>query len=56
MRWAVHVASTEEKRSAYSVLVGWGGEEKIPLARRRLRWEDNIKKGLQEAESGHGLD
>jgi len=55
MRWAVHVASTAEKRIVYRVLVG-RCEGKRPLARRRLRWEDNIKMGLQEAEWERGLD
>jgi hypothetical protein len=37
----------EEKRNAYKVLVG-KSEGKIPLARPRHRWEDNIKMDLRE--------
>jgi len=37
MRWAGHVACMGDRRGAYRVLVG-----KIPLARPRHRWEDNI--------------
>jgi hypothetical protein len=33
---------THEKRNAYKVLVG-NPECKIPLGRRKLRWDDNIK-------------
>ena len=31
-------------------------EERRPLGRPRLRWEDNIKLDLQEVGWGHGLD
>jgi hypothetical protein len=41
MRWAGHVARTEEKRNAYRLLVG-----KRPLGRPRRRWVDNIKMDL----------
>jgi hypothetical protein len=37
----------EEGRGAYRVLV-WKTEEKILPGRPRRRWEDNIKKDLQE--------
>ena len=47
MRWVGHVARTGEKRGVYMVLVG-KPEDKRPLGRPRRRWEDNIKKGLQE--------
>jgi len=40
-----------EKRAAYRVLVR-KPEEKRPLGRTRLRWEDNIKMVLQEV--GYG--
>jgi hypothetical protein len=36
-----------ERRGVYSVLVG-KPQEKSPLGRPRRRWEDNIKKDLQE--------
>ena len=56
MRWAGHVASMGESRGGYRVLVGQP-EGKRPLGRSRLRWEDNIKMGLQEVGWGsHGLD
>jgi hypothetical protein len=40
-----------ERRGVYRVLVG-KPEEKRPLRRPRLRWEDNIKMDLQEVECG----
>jgi len=44
------------KVGVYRVLVG-KTERKRPLGRLRRRWEDNIKKGLQEVVfGGHGLD
>jgi hypothetical protein len=50
MRWAEHVAQVGEGRGVYRVLVG-NLEEKRPLGRPRRRWEDNIKRNLQEIES-----
>jgi hypothetical protein len=47
MRWAGHVARMGEGRGLYRVLVG-KNEGKRPLARLRLRWEDNIKMDIQE--------
>jgi hypothetical protein len=44
-----------EKRVAYRILVG-RPEERRPLRRPRLRWEDNIKMDLQVVRWGHGLD
>jgi hypothetical protein len=41
MRWAVHVASTGERRGVYMVLVG-KAEGKRPLGRPTHRWEDYI--------------
>jgi len=38
-----------ERRGVYRVLVG-KPEGKRPLGRPRRRWEDNIKKDLQEVE------
>ena len=46
-RWARHLAHMGERRGAYRVLVG-KPERQIPVGRQRLRWEDNIKKDLQE--------
>jgi hypothetical protein len=40
-----------EGRGVYRVLVG-KPEGKRPLGRPRLRWEDNIRMGLQEVGSG----
>jgi hypothetical protein len=42
-----------EDRVVHRVLVG-KPEEKRPLGRPRLRWEDNIKLYLQEVGGGHG--
>jgi hypothetical protein len=55
MRWVGHVAHMGAKRGAYRVLVG-RPEGRRPLARRRHRWEDNIKMDLQDVGWGHGLD
>ena len=51
MRWAGRVARVEEGRGVHKVLVG-KPEGKRPLGRRRRRWEDNIKMGLQEVGRG----
>jgi hypothetical protein len=45
--WVRHVAHTGVRRCSYRVLVG-RPEGKKPLVRPRHRWEDNIKKDLQE--------
>jgi hypothetical protein len=47
MRWAGYVAYTGQKRDADRVLVGKPEGER-PLGRPRRRWEDDIKKDLQE--------
>jgi hypothetical protein len=47
MRWTGHVARMEEKRDAYSLLVGTP-EGKRPLGKPRRRWVDNIKIDLRE--------
>jgi hypothetical protein len=47
MRWAGHVARTEEGRVVYRVLVG-RPEGKRPLGRPRRRWEGNIRMDLRE--------
>jgi hypothetical protein len=44
-----------EMRSAYRVLVS-KPESRRPLGRLGLRWEDNIKRKLQEVCWGNGLD
>jgi len=41
----------EERRGVYRVAVG-KPEGKRPLGRHRRRWEDAIKKDLQEVEFG----
>jgi hypothetical protein len=45
--WAWHIASMQEKRNAYTILVG-KLEGKSPLGRPRHKWEDNIKINLRE--------
>jgi hypothetical protein len=47
MRWAGNVARMGEGRVVHRVLVG-KPEGKGPLGRPRRRWEDNIKRDLQE--------
>jgi hypothetical protein len=47
MRWTGHVARMGEGRSVHRVLVG-KREGKRPLGRPRRRWEDNIRRDLQE--------
>jgi hypothetical protein len=49
--WMEHVARMGERRGEYRVLVG-KPEGKKPLERPRSRWEDNIKKDLQEVDLG----
>ena len=53
LRWAGHVARTEEGRGVHKVLV-WKPEGRRPLERPRRRWEDNIKMDLQEVGKGCG--
>jgi hypothetical protein len=50
-RWEGHVARMGERRGVYRVMVGTT-EEKRPLGRPRLRWEDNIKMDIQEMGCG----
>jgi hypothetical protein len=47
MRWARREARMGNKRNAYRILVG-KPDEKRPLGRHRLRWEDNIKMDFSE--------
>jgi len=51
MRWPGHVVRMEDSRGVYKVFVGTP-EGKRPFGRRRHRWEDNIKKDLQEVGCG----
>ena len=53
MRWAGHVARMGEDRGVHRVLVG-KPEGKRPLGRPRRRWENNIKKDIQEVGRGCG--
>jgi hypothetical protein len=53
MRLAGHVALMGERRGVYRALVE-KIEGKRPLGRPRRRWEDNIKRDLQEV--GWGMD
>ena len=54
MRWAGFAARMGERRCLYRVLVG-KPEGKRPLARRRRRWEDNVKIELQKVGWWHRL-
>jgi hypothetical protein len=45
LRWAGHVAFTEERRGEYRVLVR-KPEGRILLGKLRRRWQDNIKMDL----------
>jgi hypothetical protein len=47
MRWAGQVARMGEGRGVHKVLV-WKPEVKRSLGRPRRRWEDNIKRDLEE--------
>ena len=53
LRWAGHVARTEQSRNAYRVLVG-KPEGNRSLGRPRRRWEDNIKIYLREVDCDPG--
>jgi hypothetical protein len=54
IRWERHVACMGDRTGAYRVLVE-RPEGKRLLVRSRRRWEDNIKKDLQEVEWGMDL-
>jgi hypothetical protein len=45
----------EEKTGAYRILEG-RPEGRRPLGRPKYRWENNIKRDLQDVKWGHGLD
>ena len=47
MTWAGHVARTEKRRGAYTILMGETRGGKRPLGKPRRRWENIIKMGLQ---------
>jgi hypothetical protein len=53
IRWARHVARMGEERGVHRVLV-WKPEGKRPLGRPKRRWEDNIKRDVQEVEGARG--
>ena len=55
MRGTRHVVRMRERGGAYR---GFGGEPEVrrPLGRSRLKWEDNIKKYLQEVGWLEGMD
>jgi hypothetical protein len=55
MSWARHVAWMWERTVAYRVLVE-RPEGRRPLAKSRLRWEDNIKMDFKEFDWEHGLN
>ena len=49
LRWAGRVARIEEDRNAFKILTGKPtGMICLPLGRPRRRWDDNIRKELQE--------
>jgi hypothetical protein len=54
MRLTGHVVRMGERKGAHRVLVG-EIEGKRPPERPRPRWEDNIKRKLQEVGRRHGL-
>ena len=47
MRGSWHVARMGQSYGAYKISVG-KTEGKVPFGRPRIRWEENIKMGLQE--------
>ena len=47
LKWAGRVVRILETRSAFDILTG-KQKGKRPLGRRRLRWEDTIRKDLKE--------
>jgi hypothetical protein len=49
IRWAGNVASMEELRNEYKMLVGKSEGERRPLGRPRCGWEDDIIMDLREA-------
>jgi hypothetical protein len=51
MRWAEHIARTEEERGVYRVLLR-KPEVKRPMGRPRRRRENDIKMDLEEVECG----
>jgi len=51
MRWAGHVARTEDKTGTYRIFVG-RPEGKRPLGRYTRGWEDNFKLDNQEVRLG----
>jgi hypothetical protein len=53
MRWAGHVARMGERRGVNRILVG-KPERRRPLGRPRRRWENNIKRDLQDVGGGCG--
>jgi hypothetical protein len=55
MRGARHVARMGEKRGVYRFLVG-RPEGRRPLEKPRHRWQDNIKRDLQDVGGGGGMD
>jgi hypothetical protein len=54
VRWARHIACTEDMRGAYRVLVGRPVGKSLRVRPRR-RWEDNNKMDLREGGWG-GMD
>jgi hypothetical protein len=53
MRWAGHVARLGEGRVVHRVLVG-KPEGRRSIGRPKRRWEDNIKRDLEEVGGGCG--
>ena len=57
LRWAGHVATMVEGRSAFKILTD-KPTGKRPLGRPRRRWEDNIRMDLEEIgiNAGNSVD
>ena len=49
LRWAGHVTRMGNERGAWKLLVG-KPEEKRPVGRPRMRWENNINHDLREVD------
>ena len=47
LRWGDHVARIKGGRSAFKILTGKPTQNR-PLGRPRCRWEDSIRKDLEE--------
>ena len=53
LRWAGHIVTMEEGRSAFKILTG-KPTGKRPLGKPRRRWEENIRIDLEEIGTNAG--